>query len=104
MDGLQLLGDGQAVGARLIRAELDALLEAGDADLEELVEIVRRDAQELEALEQRHLFVERLREYALVEFEQRQLAIDVVLGGAEVGLVHGAAIWFRAIRPQPRPD
>ena len=91
MDRLQLLGDGQPVGAGLIRAEFEALLEAGDADLEELVEIVRRDAQELEPLEQRHLLVECLREYALVEFEQRQFAIDVVLGGAEIGLVHGAA-------------
>ena len=104
VDRLQLFGDGQAVGARLIRAEFEALLEAGDADLEEFVEIVRGDAQELEPLEQRDLLVERLREHALVEFEQRQLAIDVVLGGAEIGLVHGAAIWFRAIRPQRRPD
>ena len=34
----------------------------------------------LQPLEQRHRLVERLREHALVEFEQRQLAIDVVLG------------------------
>ena len=95
---------GQPIGAGLIRAELDPLLEAGDADLEELIEIVRRDAQELEPLEQRHFLVERLREHALVEFEQRQFAIDVVLGGAEIWLVHGAAIWFRAIKSQLRAD
>ena len=94
MNGLQLLGDGQAVRAGLVRAELDALLEAGDADLEELVEVVRRDAQELEPLEQRDFLVERLCEHALVEFEQRQFAIDVVLGGAEIGLVHGARSGF----------
>ena len=75
-----MFGDDEAVGAWLIRTELDALFEAGDPDLEKLVEIVRRDAQELEPLEQRHACIECLREHALVEFEQRQLAIDVVLG------------------------
>jgi hypothetical protein len=84
-------GDGQAIRAGLIGTELYALLEAGDADLEKLVQIVRRDAQEFESLEQRYLRVERLREDPPVEFEQRQFAIDVVLGGAEIGLVHGAA-------------
>ena len=104
VNGLQLFGDGQSIGAGLIRAELEALLEAGDADLEELVEIVRRDAQELEPLEQRHFLIERLREYPLVELEQRQFAIDVVLGGAEIGLIHGATIWFRAMKPQLRAE
>jgi hypothetical protein len=91
VDGIQLFGDREAVRTRLVRSQLDALLQPSDADLEELVEVVRGDAQELEALEQRHLLVERLGEYALVEFEQRQLAIDVVIRGAEVGLVHGCA-------------
>ena len=101
---LQLFGDAQAVGARLIRTKFESLLQAGDADLEEFVQIVRRNAQELEALEKRDSLVEGLCEHALVEFEQRQFAIDVVLGGAEVGLVHGAAIWFPSIKPQLRPD
>src|SRR5690349_24297069 len=83
MDRVQLLGDREAVGTRLIRAELEALLEAGYANFEELVEVAGRDAQELEPFEQRDLFVERLREHALVEFEQRKLAIDVLLGRAE---------------------
>ena len=55
------------------------LLQAGDADLEELVEVAGGDAQEAQPLEQRQRLVERLREHALVELEQRQLAIDVVL-------------------------
>ena len=80
MNCLQLRGDGQAIGAGLIRAEFEPLLEAGHANLEKLIEIVGRDAQESEPLEQRHFLVERLREHAPVEFEQRQLAIDVVLG------------------------
>jgi len=71
MDRLQLLSDAQAIGTRLIRTELEPLLQAGDADLEEFVQIVRRNAQELEALQQRDSGVERLCEHALVEFEQR---------------------------------
>jgi hypothetical protein len=39
---------------RRAAAELDLLLEAGDADLEELVEVARDDAEEAQALEQRH--------------------------------------------------
>ena len=61
----------QAVGAWLIRTEFESLLQAGDADLEEFVQIVRRNAQELEALEERDSSVEGLCEHALVEFEQR---------------------------------
>src|SRR6185295_10571729 len=87
---VELFRNREAVRAGLIRAELEALLQTRDADLEELVEIARRNAQEFEPFEQRHLLVERLREYALVECEQRELAIDVVLGRAEIGLVHGA--------------
>ena len=91
VDGVELLGDREPVRARLVGTEFDSLLQAGDADLEELVQVVRRDAQEAQPLEQRHVLVERLREHALVELEQRQLAVDVVIGGTEVGLVHGSA-------------
>jgi hypothetical protein len=38
-------------------AEFLALLEPGDADLEELVEVAARDAEELDALEQRQRVV-----------------------------------------------
>jgi hypothetical protein len=51
VNGLQLFGDGESIGPGLIRAELEPLLEAGDANLEELIEIVRRDAQEPEPFE-----------------------------------------------------
>ena len=104
MNRLQLLGDGEPVGAGLIRAELDALLEAGDADFEELVEVVRRDAQELQPLEQRYFLIQCLREYPLVEFEQRKLAIDVVLGGTEIGQVHGRVLSESPMRPQRRAE
>jgi hypothetical protein len=94
VDRAHLLGDGQAIGPGLIGAQLQSLLQTSDADLEELVEIARGDAQELEPLEQRDLLVARLREHAPIEFEQRQLTVDVVLGRAEIGQVHATAFWF----------
>ncbi len=61
-------------GGGELRAQL--LLEARDANLEELVEIVADDAQEAQPLEQRNGGVLRQREHAPVECELRQLAID----------------------------
>ncbi len=78
-DGLQLLGNRQAVRTALHRAGLQQFLEAGDADLEELVEIGARDAQELHPLEQRNAAVLGLLQHALIELQKRQLAIDVEL-------------------------
>jgi hypothetical protein len=75
----------QAVGVGLHRAQLHALHEAGDADLEEFVQVGRGDAQELEPLEQRQRLVLRLRQHAPLEFQQRQLAVEVKLGCGEVG-------------------
>ncbi len=59
---------------RDLRAEL--LLDARDADLEELVQVAADDAQEAQPLEQRHLGVLGQREHAPVEVEQRELAVD----------------------------
>ena len=56
------------------RAEL--LLEPGDPDLEELVEIVADDAEEAEPLEQRGRRILRERQHPAIERELRQLAID----------------------------
>src|SRR3546814_7408621 len=47
------------------------------SDLEELVEVGARDAQEAQALEQRHRPVARLGEDAEVEVQLRQLAVEV---------------------------
>ena len=52
------------------------LLEPGDADLEEFVEVVADDAQEAQPLEQRRRRILRQREDAAVERELRQLAVD----------------------------
>jgi hypothetical protein len=50
---LQLLGNRTPVRPHRDRAALQALLEAGDTDLEEFVEVARADGQEAQALEQR---------------------------------------------------
>src|SRR5690606_7134603 len=60
-------------------SEHDLLLEAGDADLEELVEIAAGNAQETQALEQGIGLVACLLQDTAIELEQRQLAIDVQL-------------------------
>ena len=67
-----------AVGRRVLRLEVlvELGLQAGDADLEELVEVRRADRQEPEPLEQRVGGVARLFEHALVEVEPAQLAVD----------------------------
>jgi hypothetical protein len=54
----------------------DLLLEARDADLEELVQVVAHDAQEAQPLEERDVRILRQCEHAAVEREQRQLAVD----------------------------
>jgi hypothetical protein len=79
VDGGQLIGDRQAVGADLRRAELEQLLEAGDPDLEELIQIARGDAQELQPLEQWHARIQALRQHPLIELQRGDLAIDEVL-------------------------
>ena len=55
---------------------LDLLLQAGDADLEELVQVRRNDGEEAQPLEQRHRIVGRLRQHAAVELEQAQLPVE----------------------------
>ena len=49
----------------------------GGADLEEFVEVGAGDAQEAQALQQRHLRVLRLRQHAEVEIQLRQFAVEV---------------------------
>src|SRR5204862_179705 len=91
------LGDRHPIG-RQLAAELLQLLESGDANLEELIEIAAGDAEEPEPLEQRHRLIERLVEHPLIELEKRQLAIDVVLGCLEIRRIH--RVLTRAAAPQ----
>ena len=95
-DALQLLRRRQVVRTALGGSELLLLLEARDPDLEELVEVGAGNAQELQPLQQRHVVVHRLRKHAPVELQQRQLAVDVQLGIAEVDGVHGPRVMQRA--------
>ena len=55
------------------------VLQAGDADLEELVEVLAEDGAELGPLEQRHAVVGRRRQDAGVEVEPRQLPVEEAL-------------------------
>ena len=52
-DGAELRLGRHAVGSALHDAGRDLLLEAGDPDLKELVEVAGEDAEELEPLQQR---------------------------------------------------
>jgi len=76
VDRGELLRRGRPVGALRARRVLQQLLDAGDADLEEFVEVARGDAEESQPLEQRHGGVLGLGEHALVELELRELAVD----------------------------
>ncbi|MNN37108.1 hypothetical protein D3C81_1510390 [compost metagenome] len=75
----------QAVGAGQLAGEGDLLLQPGDADLEELVEVAGEDQQELQALEQRGGLVERLLQDADIELQLRQLAVDVQAAVIQTG-------------------
>jgi hypothetical protein len=75
------LGGAFAVGTGLMDIELDLFFKAGDADLDEFVEVGRDDAQEPQPLEQRHRVVGRLCQYAPVELENAELAVEEVRVG-----------------------
>ncbi len=75
--GGELLLGRPAVGRPGDLAGLDLLAQAGDADLEELVEVAGEDGQELDPLEQRVAFVARLVQDPGVEVEPGQLAVEV---------------------------
>ena len=83
-DGRELLGRGQAVGRGLDDVAGQLLLETGDADHEELVQIRRDDGDELEAFAERHRRIARFLEHAFVEAEPGQLPVDEQLRGRRV--------------------
>ncbi len=88
MNRRELIGEAEPIGAGLRAAELQQLLEARDADLEELVQVARADAQEAQPLEQRHARIQALSQHAPVELERGELRIDEVLRRAQRRLVH----------------
>ena len=52
------------------------MLQPGNADLEELIEVGRHDRKELHPFQQRHAGVERPVQHALVELEPGQLTVQ----------------------------
>jgi hypothetical protein len=74
------LGGGASVHAALRHVAFHLLLEAGDANLEEFVEVRADDAEKLHALEQRVRGIAGFGEHALVEFEPAQLAVQEYVG------------------------
>src|SRR5208282_3997088 len=72
-----------------------------DPDLEELVEVVRVDRQEAQALEQRHGRVLGEVQDPLVELEERQLPVDVIVRGLEIHIVHTPHPCWKNTIPRP---
>src|SRR5258708_2095742 len=91
---LEHLGRAASVGARIVQAELDALLQPGDADLEEFVAVGRDDGEEAQPLEQRHRLVRRMRHNAAVERVCAELLVDELGGGRGRGKVAGGLRGF----------
>src|SRR4051812_2643069 len=83
-DRRELLGRRQAVGRGLDDVAGELLLEASDADHEELVQVRGDDGDELEALAERHRQIARFLEHALVEAEPRKLPVYEQLRGRRV--------------------
>ena len=85
-DAAELLGRREAVGRFDRDPGAQLALEAGDADHEELIEIVGRNREEPHPLQQGVGLVRGLFEHAAVEVEPGQLTVDETLGaGADVG-------------------
>ena len=89
----------EAVGRGVLGLEVvvELGLEAGDADLEELVEVRRRDGQEADLFQQRVRGVAGLFQNAFVEVEPAQLSVD-----EEAGVGRGDRA--RSSSPYPRSD
>src|SRR6266404_9245022 len=73
------LGWAQTIRGDIARLAFDLLLDAGDADLEELVQVRAENGEKLNSFEQRLGRVLRFFKDATIEFEPAQLAIDEVL-------------------------
>jgi hypothetical protein len=76
-DRRQLLHGCHAVRRDLLDVKQLLALQPGDADHEEFVEIVARDGEEADALQQRMRGVARLLQHAAVEGQPGKLAIEI---------------------------
>ena len=84
---VQLAGDRRVARAQRLRCrvarggrQVQLLAQAGDANLEELVDVVADDTEIAKPLEQRHVRIDRHRQHAAIEGDQRQFAIDARIG------------------------
>ena len=77
VDGTELLTGRHAVGRCLWEGGMDLLFQTGDADLEELVDVLAKDRQEAHSLEQGQRLVLRQSEHPFVEVELGELPVEV---------------------------
>ena len=84
---VELLARRPAVGRERADAGLELALEPADALAVELVEVVGRDGDEPDALQERRARVEGLEEDAPVKVDPAQLAVEVERGVGQVGVV-----------------
>ena len=80
------LGRRHVVGTNHARLAFDLLLEPGDTDFEELVQVGAEDREELHPFEQRLKRVEGFLQHAVVELQPAQLSVQEVLGAVEIRL------------------
>jgi hypothetical protein len=78
-DLLECLVRRKVVGAGLYRIRSGTLHQAGNANLEKLIEVGAGDAEKTQPLQQRGILILGLFEHAPVEFELAHLAIDIEL-------------------------
>ena len=105
-DRLGEIGRAEIVRAGLHRAGVELFLDAGDADLEKLVEIQGGDAEEPKAFEQRRAGVLGEIEHAAIEFDQAELPVDVELRLLEIdldGLIHGVGVRHYSVNISIQP-
>jgi len=96
VDAAELLAGAEALGDGLGRSVFHLLDEAGDADLEKLVEVGAEDGEEADALEERVAVALGLLEDAAVEGEPAQLAVEIGGGLGALGFAgDGAGRVFR---------
>ncbi len=96
-DAIEHFAGGHAVGAGDGVAECVVVAQHGHAHLEEFIQVGVGDAQEAQALEQRHARVAGLGQHAEIEFQRGQLAVDVQVRSAQVGRVGGRAVVGRGV-------
>ena len=78
-DCAQLLARGESVRTLVLHPELDLLLQAGDSNLKELIQIAGADRHEPNPLQERQAPVQGQRQDAPIEAQPRELPVEVAL-------------------------